>query len=131
MSTIVVGYVPNALGDAALAAAIDEAGRRAAKLLVVNATRADRLVDPGYADGADITRLEAVLTGAGVGFSIRHGISDGLPAEEVLDAAEESGAELIVIGVRNRTPVGKLLLGSTAQTILLSAPCNVLAVRQP
>ena len=64
MSTIVVGYVPNALGDAALAAAIDEAGRRAAKLLVVNATRADRLVDPGYADAADVARLEAVLTGA-------------------------------------------------------------------
>jgi nucleotide-binding universal stress UspA family protein len=130
MTTIVVGYVPNALGDAALAAAIDEAGRRSAKLLVVNTTRADRLVDPTYADAADVTRLESVLAGAGVDFSIRHGISDGLAADDVLDAAEESGADLIVIGVRNRTPVGKLVMGSTAQTILLGASCNVLAVKQ-
>ena len=52
-SRIVVGYVPNPLGDAAIAAAIDEARRRDGELVVINTTRADRLVNPAYADDAD------------------------------------------------------------------------------
>ncbi|MEN8584045.1 universal stress protein [Burkholderia sp. RS01] len=50
-------------------------------------------------------------------------------ANEVLDAAEKYRAELIVIGLRKRTPVGKLIMGSTAQQILLEASCPVLAVK--
>jgi nucleotide-binding universal stress UspA family protein len=51
------------------------------------------------------------------------------PAEEVVDLADELGAELIVIGMRHRTAVGKFLLGSSAQRILLGARCPVLAVK--
>jgi nucleotide-binding universal stress UspA family protein len=131
MSTIVVGYVPNALGDAAVDEAIREARRREAKLVVVNTTRADRLVDPGYADDADVSKLEDKLAASTVDFEIRHGTSNATAAEEVLEAAESVDAELLVIGLRHRTPVGKLIMGSTAQTILLSARCNVLAVKLP
>jgi nucleotide-binding universal stress UspA family protein len=131
MSTIVVGYVPNALGDAAVEEAIHEARRRDAGLVVVNTTRADRLVDPGYADDTDVSRLEGKLAASNVKYEIRHGASDATAAEEVLEAAESLNAELLVIGLRHRTPVGKLIMGSTAQTILLSARCNVLAVKLP
>ncbi len=131
MSTIVVGYVPNALGDAAVEEAIREARRREAKVVVVNTTRADRLVDPGYADDADVSTLVRKLASAAIDYEIRHGTSDATAAEEVLEAAESLDAELLVIGVRHRTPVGKLIMGSTAQTILLSARCNVLAVKLP
>ncbi|KNC19725.1 universal stress protein UspA [Arthrobacter sp. RIT-PI-e] len=131
MSTVVVGYVPNALGGAAVLQAAEEARHRGADLVVVNTTRADRLVDPAYADSADVSELEALLARTGVGYSIRHSISEATAAEEVVDVAEEVGAELIVIGLRHRTPVGKLILGSTAQTILLTARCNVLAVKLP
>ena len=44
-------------------------------------------------------------------------------------AAEECAADVIVVGVRHRTPVGKLLLGSVAQRVILDAPCPVLAVK--
>ena len=51
------------------------------------------------------------------------------PAEDLISIAETSDAALIVIGLRRRTPVGKLILGSNAQRILLDAPCPVLAVK--
>jgi nucleotide-binding universal stress UspA family protein len=47
----------------------------------------------------------------------------------VLLAIEELDAELVVIGVRRRTAVGKLLLGSTAQSIIMQSTCDVLAVK--
>ncbi|MFC3298474.1 universal stress protein [Arthrobacter agilis] len=131
MSSIVVGYVPNALGEAAVAQAVEEARRRDAELVVINTTRADRLVNPAYADDADVSKLEGMLRSTGVAYSIRHSISEATAAEEVVDVAQELDAELIVIGLRHRTPVGKLIMGSTAQTILLSARCNVLAVKLP
>ncbi|WP_394249617.1 universal stress protein [Arthrobacter pityocampae] len=131
MSTIVVGYVPNALGEAAVSQAVEEARRREAELVVINTTRADRLVNPAYADDDDVSKLDALLRATGVPFTVRHSISEATAAEEVVDTAEELGAELIVIGLRHRTPVGKLIMGSTAQTILLSARCNVLAVKLP
>ncbi|MBG6224278.1 nucleotide-binding universal stress UspA family protein [Arthrobacter sp. CAN_A2] len=131
MSTIVVGYVPNALGEAAVSEAVQEARRREADLVVINTTRADRLVNPAYADDEDVSKLDAMLRATGVPFSVRHSISEATAAEEVVDTAEELGAELIVIGLRHRTPVGKLIMGSTAQTILLSARCSVLAVKLP
>ena len=129
MSAVVLGYVPNALGDAAANAAVHEARQRGVKLVVVNTTRADRLVDPAFADDDDMSRLEATLQSSGVDFTMQHGTSRYTAAEDVLEAAERNAAELIVIGLRRRTPVGKLIMGSTAQSILLGAACNVLAVK--
>lgn len=129
--TVVVGYIPNALGEAALTAAIDEARRRDTDLIVVNTTRADRLVDPRYAQDAEAQALEARLEESGVPYAVRRFTSTDLAADDVLKVADEVGADVIVIGLRHRTAVGKLILGSTAQTILLDATCPVLAVKLP
>lgn len=53
------------------------------------------------------------------------------PAEAILDAAAEHDADLIVVGIRRRSPVGKALLGSTSQQVLLDADCDVLGVKLP
>ena len=129
--TVVVGYLPNELGEAALAAAIDEARRRGCDLVVVNTTRADRLVDPRYAQDAQAEALASRLEASGVPYAVRRFTSTELAADDVLTVAKEVGAELIVIGLRHRSPVGKLLMGSTAQSILLDADCSVLAVKLP
>lgn len=122
MATVVVGYVPKPEGEAALDAAIEEAGRRHAQLVVVNAARASEGPEP------DLDAVRRRLTESGVPFDLRE--ARGLEAsEDLIAAAEDSGAELIVIGLRRRTPVGKLILGSNAQRVLLDAPCAVLAVK--
>lgn len=127
--SVVLGYVPNEKGRAALRAAVQETRFRGGPLVVVNTTRADRLVDPRYAQEEGLTELEEALAGAGLEYELRHFSSRNTAAEDLLEVAREVSAELIVIAVRHRTAVGKLLLGSTAQTVILEAPCSVLAVK--
>ena len=50
-------------------------------------------------------------------------------ASTLLNAMERDDAELLVLGLRHRNPVGKMLLGSTAQHLLLECPKPVLAVK--
>ncbi len=50
---------------------------------------------------------------------------------ELVDLADEVGAELLVIGARRRSPVGKALMGSVAQTVILQANIPVLVVKPP
>lgn len=126
---IVVGYTPTPVGAAALQAAIEEARRRGAFLHVVNASRADAYVDHNLADAEQLSELEAVLADSGVPHRVVQRVGKGEPAQEILDTALQASAGLVVIGLRRRSPVGKLLMGSTAQRVLLEAPCSVLAVK--
>jgi len=52
-------------------------------------------------------------------------------AEEILRVAEEVSADMIVIGLRRRSLVGKLFLGSTSQQIIIDADCPVVTVKRP
>lgn len=127
--TIVVGFIPTAQGEAALAAAIGEALAHEESLLVVNMSRDDKLVDANRAPAAELTRLDTELTESGVPHEVRR-IEQGTdPTDAILSVIDEVQARLLVIGIRHRSPVGKLLLGSTAQRLLLDAPCPVLAVK--
>jgi nucleotide-binding universal stress UspA family protein len=126
---IVVGYVPKPEGRAALDRAIEEARLRGGRLVVVNASRGDALVDAGYAGVQEVELLKSRLAESGVDHEIRQLVRGHEPADEVVDLAEELGAELVVIGMRHRSAVGKFLLGSTAQRILTDAPCPVLTVK--
>ena len=106
------------------------------RLLVVNSTRPDHLgrrTSPEDAARAeeDLSRVREQLARSGVEHVLCRPSPTPDPAEDIITAAVENEAELIVIGLRRRTPVGKLLLGSNAQRILLDAPCPVLAVKAP
>ena len=66
---------------------------------------------------------------SGIEYEIRRP-NDGLSAtDSILGIAEEIGADLLVIGLRKRSAVGKLITGSTAQAVLLDSPCPVVAVK--
>ena len=127
--TVVVGYVPSAEGRAAVDAAIEEAGRRGESLLLVNVGRSDAANDPKFLDESEVERLRARLDSAGVPVDVEQLVRGRDAAEEVVDAAERIGASLVVIGLRRRSPTGKLLFGSQAQRILLDCDCPVLAVK--
>jgi nucleotide-binding universal stress UspA family protein len=55
-------------------------------------------------------------------------VLSGTPDRQVLETARATRSNYLVIGVRSRSPVGKLVFGSVAQSILLLSPCPVLAV---
>ncbi len=127
--TILVSYVPTPPGFAALDNGIIEAKLRSVSLTVVNVT-----VGTNYADvtSADEKHLDAV-TEALVRDGLAHEvvvIDDALDvADEVLKVADDKGAIMIVVGLHRRSPLGKALMGSTAQKIMLGAECPVLSVR--
>jgi nucleotide-binding universal stress UspA family protein len=127
--SIVVGFVPTPEGSAALAYAIAEARRSDKTLVVISSSRGEALVDKRYAARPEIDGIEQRLGQEGIKHVILQPVRGHDAANEVLDAAEEHEAELIVIGLRRRTPVGKLIMGSTAQRILLEASCPVAAVK--
>lgn len=127
--TIVVGYVPTPEGEAAFDQAIKEARKAQSKLVVINSSRGDALVDKRYAGEAEIEGIDQRLGKEGIEHIILQPVRGHDAANEVLEAAEEHQADLIVIGLRRRTPVGKLIMGSTSQRILLEADCPVLAVK--
>jgi nucleotide-binding universal stress UspA family protein len=127
--TIVVGYIPTPPGVAAFKRAKEEALLRGARLVVVNTGHNGNYASPLFATSEDVDAIDAELGGAGVEYDIQRPTSGLAAADELLRVAEESDATLVVIGIRHRNPVGKLLLGSTAQQVLLDAPCPVLAVK--
>ncbi|RYB95352.1 universal stress protein [Nocardioides oleivorans] len=130
MTTIVVGWTPDQYGEAALARGIEEAKLRNGSVVVVNATRGDALVDERYADEQQLAALATELGGAGIEVDVRRSMGADV-GDQVLSVAGDVTADLIVIGLRRRSPVGKLLMGSVAQRILLGADCAVLAVKPP
>ncbi len=131
MGSIVVGYVPKAEGRAALRRAADEARLRNSRLVVINSHRGGREFagDDAIESETELEDVRHQLQEAGIEHEIRQLVRGLDPAEDLISIAEEVGAELIVIGLRRRSPVGKLILGSNAQRVLLDAACPVLAVK--
>jgi nucleotide-binding universal stress UspA family protein len=130
--TVVVGYVPDATGFLAITQAVEQARFRHTDVVIVNVIDDSGFVKPTAADEQDLDAVARRLTEDGVRFSIRHVNQDTrFASDEILKAAEEVEADLVVVGLQRRSPVGKALLGSNAQRIMLGATCPVLSVRAP
>jgi len=87
----------------------------------------DASVDEVAAHDATIRNLTDVLSAADVDHEVRGRVGD--PGETMVELARGTGADIVVVGGRERSPAGKAVFGSVAQSILLSAPCPVLYVR--
>lgn len=124
---ILAGFLRSPEGRAALERAIEEARLRDAELVVIHTLRDDAEEVQTYRDELD--QVDRRLTDEGIPHRIRELVRGNTPGEDLLEAAKEEDADLLVIGIRRRSPVGKLVLGSNAQDILLHADCPVLAVK--
>jgi nucleotide-binding universal stress UspA family protein len=129
MSAVLVGYVPSAEGRAALQAGIAEARLRGLRLVVANTSRGDALVDQRFVQGVGAEDLLGELAALDIPAELRQ-VSNGQDVADALDdIAAEVDADLVVIGLRHRSPVGKLILGSAASRILLTVRRPVLTVK--
>ncbi len=126
--TIVVAYIPTAYSAAALDVAITEARLRDEPLLVVNGGRGAPHHDPKSATDGQLDELRAHLAEQGVPNQVER-VEGPDVGEEILAAAARVDASLIVVGIRGRTPIGKLLLGSVGQRVVMDADCPVVTVR--
>ncbi|MFJ2757174.1 universal stress protein [Nocardioides sp. NPDC087217] len=127
--TILIGYVPTPVGEAALEAGLAEAAARGDDVVIVNSPRRGATVDADLVDEAAAAKLVARAAEVGVSARVDH-TTHGADVVETFDnLVASTGARLIVIGLRRRSPVGKALLGSDAQRILLDAGVPVLAVK--
>jgi nucleotide-binding universal stress UspA family protein len=127
--TILIGYVPTAVGEAALEQGLAEAARTDDDIVILNSPRRGATIDADQIDEKAAAELVERSAAAGVTArveSAEHGADIVAAFEDVVRA---TGARMVVIGLRRRSPVGKLVLGSAAQRILLESSVPVLAVK--
>ncbi|WP_206508373.1 universal stress protein [Rhodococcus sp. BGS-1C] len=119
-------------GREALVRGVEESRLRGQELIALAVVDAKSVSE----EDREATRLatEQILTSrdlADAQFSIRVEPDAGDPAGAIVDLAAEIGATLLVIGSRRRSAVGKFLMGSTVQRVLLDSPVPVLVVKAP
>jgi nucleotide-binding universal stress UspA family protein len=130
-SQVLVGYIPSPEGVAALDYAVAYAEQNGARLTVVNTGKDGDYSHPHFATAEDIDTIDDLLSTKSVEHTIVRPTDGKSAAAALLDEALKVGADAVVIGVRRRSPVGKLLAGSTAQAVILGADCPVFAVKPP
>ncbi|MCG8635261.1 MAG: universal stress protein [Desulfobacterales bacterium] len=128
---ILVGYKGINVGKDLLDLAVTHAKAFDAKVLVVTSMR-----DAGEPDQKKIVDAEKNLEEAKAYFAERgidcqtHLLIRGFePGEDIVAFANEKKVDEILLGVKSRSKVGKLLFGSTAQAVILTASCPVVTVK--
>lgn len=125
--TILVAYVARPEGEAALEKGIEIATRRNERLMVVNAGAGGK--DDSLIDGYEGERIAERLSKLPVEAEFKQFVRGNSTIDEIESMVNEYEVSVLIIGLRKRSPVGKLLLGSMAQEILLNVSCPVLAVK--
>ncbi|WP_210439076.1 universal stress protein [Nocardioides xinjiangensis] len=127
--TIVIGYVPSAVGAAALEAGLAEAAAHGEEVVILNSPRRRSTVDADLIDTAAADELVARAAAVGVTARVDHADHGDDLVETFERVVAAASARLVVIGLRRRSPVGKLVTGSDAQRLLLDLDVPILAVK--
>ena len=130
---IVVGYVMSDESRAALDWAVQLAQRDNSHVVVAHSIRGGGNIEAEQEEvlayRKELDAIEQRLSDASIAHATRRLIRGLSPAEDLCQVIAEEQADLIVIGIRQRSRAGKMLMGSDAQDILLCAPCPVVAVK--
>jgi nucleotide-binding universal stress UspA family protein len=98
--------------------------------VLLEGPRTEQSTEPGRdAEGGrrDLEEAQRALSELGVEAEAVH--TFGNPAAEILNAAEERGADLIVVGQRGRSAIARFVDGSVTDRVVRHAGCDVLVVR--
>ena len=126
-SAVAVAMSNTPEGHEALRRGAAEAELRRASLVVLSVVDRDSIsAEDRSAAQAEVQR---VLPGAAP--TLRVEPDGGDPAGALVDLVADAGASLVVIGSKRRSAVGKFLMGSTVQRVLLDCPVPVLVVKAP
>lgn len=127
--TILVAYTARPEGEAALEKAIEISTRRCERLYVVNAAPGGQEDDPDIVPSYEVERLEARLQALRTPATFKQFVRGKTIVQELEELIATQDVSLVVIGLRRRSSVGKLLLGSMAQDILMTLECPILSVK--
>ena len=130
--SVAVAHQVSTSSHLALAEAVREASMRQTDLAVLHVVESLDL-DIAAANRTGISdEVERALdeTGLEVPWQVHLATGEIDTAAAVLDLTREVNAEILVIGARRRSPVGKFLLGSVTQTIILDADIPVIVVKE-
>ncbi|MFA9431904.1 universal stress protein [Egicoccus sp. AB-alg2] len=130
--SVVVGFAERPEAERALQVAADEARLHDLPLHVVHIAK----VGVGQDDNESIlshrerlSAIEAKYQAEGLDCTAREVFAQGRVSEALIEEARDRAASLLVIGIRSRSAVGKLLVGSVAQEVIMGAACPVLSVK--
>lgn len=131
--SVAVAYQPSAIGRLTLQEAAKAARLRQTSMSVIHIVEGvdiDMIEDQKVGLRGQLAGVleEASLTDVEWTLQVATGVD---VAETVLDHIADTDAELLVIGARRRSPVGKMILGSVTRTIILHADLPVLVIKEP
>lgn len=130
--SVAVAHQASPIGELALREAAREAALRQTRLDVIHVIESlDLDIAEAHRSGLSDT-VQTALKDAGftdLEWDLHLATGDQNVADTVIKLAVEVKAQLLVIGARRRSPVGKFLLGSVTQSIILDAPLPVLVVK--
>ena len=139
MTSIVVASDASEQSDPVVAAAVELGEKLDAEVTVVHVLTEHRLNDLRQSLGSEEAYTDSVVTlitdaltdqlqRVGSGDAVRKLVLQGDIGETLLDHVTSEGSDFLALGLRNRSRVGKFLMGSDVQQVLLSTPCPVLGV---
>jgi nucleotide-binding universal stress UspA family protein len=127
--TILIGYVPTPVGEAALDAGLAEAARTGEDVVILNSPRRTSRIDANQVGDDAAEALVAKASAQGVTARVDQPEHGSAIVDTFSAAIEDTGARLVVLGLRRRSAVGKLVMGSDAQQLLLDLDVPILAVK--
>lgn len=127
--TILVAYAPRPEGHAALDKGIELARERNELLIVVNATPGGTTDDPARASAQEVERVEQLISNSGIKAEFKQFVRGKTAVQELEELVASLNPSMLVIGLRKRSQVGKLIMGSVAQDILMTIDCPILTVK--
>ena len=128
---ILVGYNGSAESKAAVKLAGELAKPLDGRVLVMTSMEGgvrERPEDIAKAQ-THLSEARQVMLSQGVPCEVFQSARGLSPGEDLVDYAGQNAVDLIVVGIEKRSKTQKILLGSTAQFIILKAPCPVLTVK--